>query len=123
MQGIVITEHKYKWTDAEIRELKTKSELPDNFLIMAAQEAEKDEQKGIINKWRSAVLGVEGRSRDMKKKLFEYFVATFGAARARYAELVSDPSEVERILAAGAAEARETVAPLMDEVREAVGMR
>jgi tryptophanyl-tRNA synthetase len=60
---------------------------------------------------------------DMKKKLFEYFVATFGAARARYAELVSDPSEVERILAAGAAEARETVAPLMDEVREAVGMR
>jgi len=60
---------------------------------------------------------------EMKKKLFEYYLATFGAARARYEELKSDPGEVERILATGAARARETVAPLMDEVREAVGIR
>lgn len=33
------------------------------------QEAEKEEKKAIVNKWRGAVLGVEGRSRDMKKRL------------------------------------------------------
>jgi tryptophanyl-tRNA synthetase len=60
---------------------------------------------------------------EMKKKLFEYYLATFGAARSRYEELKNDPAEVERILAAGAAKARETVAPLMDEVRRAVGIR
>jgi tryptophanyl-tRNA synthetase len=49
-------------------------------------------------------------------------IATFGTARARYEELKSDPAEVERILAAGAAKARETAAPLMDEVRRAVGI-
>jgi tryptophanyl-tRNA synthetase len=60
---------------------------------------------------------------DMKKKLFEYFLATFGDARVRYEELMSDPAEVERILAVGAERARETVAPLMDDVRKAVGIR
>lgn len=37
--------------------------------FLDAQEAEKHEQKAIVGKWRSAVLGVEGRSRDLKKKL------------------------------------------------------
>ena len=60
---------------------------------------------------------------DMKKKLFEYFLATFGEARVRYDELMADPAEVDRILLAGAARARETVAPLMDDVRSAVGIR
>jgi len=60
---------------------------------------------------------------DMKKKLFEFFVATFRGARQRYDELMADPAEVDRILAAGADRARETVAPLMDDVRTAVGIR
>ena len=60
---------------------------------------------------------------DMKKRLFGYFLATFGDARARYDELMADPAEVERILAAGAKRARETVAPLMNDVRRAVGIR
>jgi tryptophanyl-tRNA synthetase len=59
---------------------------------------------------------------DMKKRLFEYYLATFGEARSRYEELRRDPAEVERILADGAATARETVAPLMDRVRHAVGV-
>lgn len=37
--------------------------------FLDAQEAEKAEQKAITQKWRSAVIGVEGRSRDIKKKL------------------------------------------------------
>jgi tryptophanyl-tRNA synthetase len=60
---------------------------------------------------------------DMKKKLFEFYLETFGEARARYDELRSDPPEVERILARGAEQARETVAPLMDEIRKTVGIR
>jgi len=60
---------------------------------------------------------------DMKKRLFDYYLSTFGDARARYEELKNDPAEVDRILAAGAETARETAAPLMDEVRHAVGMR
>ena len=60
---------------------------------------------------------------ELKKMLFEYFVETFGEARARYAELVQDPGEVERILARGAQTARETAVPLMEKVRRAVGIR
>jgi tryptophanyl-tRNA synthetase len=60
---------------------------------------------------------------DMKKRLFDFYLATFSDARARYEELKEDPDEVERILAAGADKARETAAPLMEQVREAVGIR
>ena len=60
---------------------------------------------------------------DMKKRLFEYFLITFGDARSRYDELMADPAEIDRILLAGAARARETAAPLMDDVRRAVGIR
>jgi tryptophanyl-tRNA synthetase len=60
---------------------------------------------------------------DMKKRLFDYFLQTFGDARVRYEELRNDPAEVERILVAGAEKARETAAPLMDKVRKAVGIR
>jgi tryptophanyl-tRNA synthetase len=60
---------------------------------------------------------------EMKKRLFEFFLDTFGDARARYDELMADPAEVERILLAGAERARETIAPLMDDVRRAVGIR
>jgi len=60
---------------------------------------------------------------DMKKRLFEYYLETFGDARARYEELRSDPAELESILKAGAETARQTTAPLMDEIRKAVGIR
>jgi tryptophanyl-tRNA synthetase len=60
---------------------------------------------------------------DMKKRLFDYYLATFGGTRERYEELKNDPAEVERILAMGAETARETAAPLMDEVRHVVGIR
>ena len=60
---------------------------------------------------------------DMKKRLFEYYLAVFSAARARYEELREDPAEVDRVLAAGAEKARETVAPLMNEIQKIVGIR
>jgi tryptophanyl-tRNA synthetase len=60
---------------------------------------------------------------EMKKRLFEYYLSTFADARARFEAMQGDPAYVERILADGAVKARETAAPLMDEVRRAVGIR
>jgi len=37
--------------------------------LLEQQDIEKGELKAVINKWRGAVIGVESRSRDMKKKL------------------------------------------------------
>ncbi len=37
--------------------------------FLAGQEEETAQQKAIVTKWRSAVIGVEGRTRDMKKRL------------------------------------------------------
>lgn len=60
---------------------------------------------------------------DMKKRLFGWYLETFGAARRRYEELSADPGQVEEILQDGAARARQVVAPLMEKVRRRVGLR
>jgi tryptophanyl-tRNA synthetase len=78
-----------------------------------------EEQGDVERRFREGGTGYG----ELKKRLFEYFLATFGPARARFEELRGDPAEVDRILAEGARKARETVAPLMDRVRAAVGIR
>ncbi|HOC43971.1 MAG TPA: tryptophan--tRNA ligase [Thermoanaerobaculales bacterium] len=60
---------------------------------------------------------------EMKKRLFAYYMATFGEARRRFEELRRHPGEVEAVLAAGAERARAIAVPLLDEVRAAVGIR
>ena len=60
---------------------------------------------------------------EMKKRLFGYYMGTFGEARRRYEELRRHPEEVEAVLASGAKRARAIAVPLMDEVRAAVGIR
>jgi tryptophanyl-tRNA synthetase len=60
---------------------------------------------------------------EMKKRLFSYFIETFGEARKRYDEMMQDPAEVERILQNGAGQAREVAAKLLSKVRAAVGLR
>ncbi len=60
---------------------------------------------------------------EIKKRLFEYYLETFSDARRRYDELSRDPAEVDRVLAEGALKTREAVAPLMDKVRQTVGMK
>jgi hypothetical protein len=61
--------------------------------FLDAQEAEKAEQKAICTKWRGAVVGVEGRSRDLKKKLsslkaaFRYQKASLKRAEASHKEM------------------------------------
>ena len=59
---------------------------------------------------------------DFKTKLLDGYHATFDAPRKRYAELMGDLGEVERVLQKGAERARAFAAPVMKRVREAVGL-
>ncbi len=60
---------------------------------------------------------------EMKKRLFGWYLDTFGEARRRFEELSRDPAEVERVLAEGADRAREVIVPLMERIRSLVGLR
>ena len=60
---------------------------------------------------------------EYKQKLLEYFHGTFDGPRRKRDELLRDPAEVERILQDGARRARELAVPIIQRVREAVGLR
>ena len=59
---------------------------------------------------------------EAKKQLFELVNAELAAARERYNRLMDDPAHIEGVLRKGADRAREYSAPLMQKVREAVGI-
>ncbi|WP_310459750.1 tryptophan--tRNA ligase [Sphaerotilus sp.] len=60
---------------------------------------------------------------DAKQRLFELIDGELAPMRTRYAELIAQPAELEAILMAGAAKARAEAAPLLQRLREAVGLR
>lgn len=60
---------------------------------------------------------------EAKQQLFALVNAQIGPMRARYAELMARPAELEAILMAGAAKARAQAMPLLAALREAVGLR
>jgi tryptophanyl-tRNA synthetase len=60
---------------------------------------------------------------DFKKRLLDYFMATFGQARTRYIELSANEDYVNEVLEKGAAKAREIATEVMDQVRRATGLR
>ena len=59
---------------------------------------------------------------EVKKALVEAAAAFFADARARRAELESDPARIEAILAAGAAKARVKARAVLDRARRACGL-
>ena len=59
---------------------------------------------------------------EAKKQLFELVNGQLGLARGRYNELMDDPGHIESELRKGAERAREYSVPLMQKVREAVGI-
>jgi tryptophanyl-tRNA synthetase len=59
---------------------------------------------------------------EVKKALVEAAAASFADARARRAELESDPARIEAILAAGAAKARAKARAVLDRARRACGL-
>lgn len=60
---------------------------------------------------------------DAKQALFERIDREIAPMRARYAELIANPAEVERILQRGAEKARAEATPYIRQLREAVGLR
>ena len=59
---------------------------------------------------------------EAKKQLFELINEELSGPRERYLQLMDDPGYIESVLQKGALRAREHSAPLMQKVREAVGI-
>ncbi len=59
---------------------------------------------------------------EAKKQLFELVNGELAEARERYHQLLADPGYIESVLQQGAERARACSAPLMQQVREAVGI-
>ena len=59
---------------------------------------------------------------EAKKQLFELINGELSEARVRYLQLMEDPDHIENLLQRGAERAREHSAPLMQKVRQAVGI-
>jgi tryptophanyl-tRNA synthetase len=59
---------------------------------------------------------------DFKKRLADAYWDFFAPMRARRAEIAADPGFVDRVLADGAARAREEASKVLDRVRRAVGL-
>jgi tryptophanyl-tRNA synthetase len=60
---------------------------------------------------------------DTKRLLAERIIAHYAPARERYLELLANPSQIDDILAAGAARLAPAAAATMAEVREKMGLR
>ena len=60
---------------------------------------------------------------EAKKQLFELINSQVGEAREKYEALLANPTHIEEVLQAGAAKARAHSQPLLEKVREAVGIR
>lgn len=60
---------------------------------------------------------------EAKEQLFSLIEHEVGPMRARYEALMAHPERIEDILQSGAVKARKLAAPLMERLREAVGLR
>ena len=60
---------------------------------------------------------------EAKRQLFELINGQLAEARERYESLLANPTHIEEVLQAGAAKARAYSRPLLDKVRDAVGIR
>ena len=60
---------------------------------------------------------------EAKRQLFELINGQLGEAREKYESLLANPTHIEDVLQKGAAKARTYSQPLLEKVREAVGIR
>ncbi|HTB34719.1 MAG TPA: tryptophan--tRNA ligase [bacterium] len=60
---------------------------------------------------------------EMKEELIAALEARFGAARAKYDELLKDPAGLDKILEDGAVRARQLAGDRMDKLRKKLGLR
>lgn len=74
--------------------------------------------RALADDYRAGGLGYG----DAKRRLFELILDHFGPARARRAELLADPAQVEDVLRAGAERARARAAATVARARTACGL-
>jgi tryptophanyl-tRNA synthetase len=118
-----------KEAEKQVKSVKTDSTAPDAPKPTEGQPLY-ELLKLVLPPEQFATVDAEWRSGGDPKKGYGYFKgvlldgfkATFGGPRKRYAELLGDPAEVERILQAGAQKARQYAAPVIARVRAAVGL-
>ncbi|MCC6335203.1 MAG: tryptophan--tRNA ligase [Myxococcales bacterium] len=118
-----------KEAEKQVKSVKTDSTAPDAPKPTQNQPLY-DLLKVVLPAPQFATIDAEWRSGGDPKKGYGYFKgalldgfkATFDGPRKRYAELLADPAEVERILKAGADKARAYAAPVIGRVRAAVGL-
>lgn len=111
--------------DKRIKSIKTDSTAPEApkpvggplYQLLKVM-APPGEWAGIEKSWLEGGLGY-GK---YKEKLIEYYHAQFDGPKKRYAELMADPGELERILTDGAQRARAIAAPVVERVRKVVGL-
>ncbi|MGZ9161145.1 MAG: tryptophan--tRNA ligase [Candidatus Limnocylindrales bacterium] len=101
------------------RILRTDPGRPEVCNVCQTHPAFGDDYEQIWDGERTARTGCV----DTKKLLLERILAHYAEARERYAELMADPTRVDRILADGAERVRPIAQATIDEVREKMGLR
>ncbi len=84
------------------------------YEVFAPEEADKTAELCRTGQWGCT---------DGKKRLAEILIETLAPLRAKREELEADPGYVEKLLAEGAARAREAASRTMAEVRQAIGLK
>jgi tryptophanyl-tRNA synthetase len=80
--------------------------------------ASKEEAAGLRREYERGISWA-----DAKQMLFERIDREISPMREKYDALIANPAEIERILQRGAEKARGLAAPLMSELKSAVGLR
>ncbi len=97
---------------------------PDSVLLVEFLELFLETEE--LEEWRARLRkgGAEAPGYGhLKVRLREAMDATFGPARARREELLADPAELDRVLAAGAERARAKAVAVRDRAYRACGLR
>lgn len=81
--------------------------------------ADEAEEKNLAEKYRNGEVGYG----DAKQLLLEKILEKFSDARRKFAELVKNPAEVEKILEEGGRKARKKAKKNLGEIRERVGLK
>ena len=94
--------------------------VPENSVLYAILKlfCDSGTQASWADRFRSGGLGYG----EVKKEIFNLFMDTFGPARRRRQELENQPEYLDEVLQRGVDQARNTASPLLEQVRDAVGI-
>jgi tryptophanyl-tRNA synthetase len=105
-------------TDSRLPE-QPKDPEQDNLFRLYRFFAGPAEIESLREKYRRGGIGYG----EVKKALFEVLERTFGEARGRYERFVNDRPYLEGVLRYGAVKARAAGGPMLEKVKQAVGIR